>query len=122
MCDRNICNPHFGQRRLAIGGNGDGSKRFGCGTVAPRTFSRRKHNGLSVTDACDIRSVMVDPSSYGETHLSVCRLKRLFDAATGKLGLSECLVFRCYLDVSHGRSQIGTEDLHAHRSCLQSSA
>jgi len=31
MRDRNNCNPQLGQRRLAIGGNGDGSNLFGCG-------------------------------------------------------------------------------------------
>jgi len=35
MRDRNKCNPQLGQRRLAIGGNGDRSRRFGSGMVRP---------------------------------------------------------------------------------------
>jgi len=34
MRDINNCDPQLGQRRLAIGGNGGGSKLFGCGTDA----------------------------------------------------------------------------------------
>jgi hypothetical protein len=38
MHDRNNWNPQLGQRRLAMGGNGDGSGRFGCGIALPPTI------------------------------------------------------------------------------------
>jgi len=49
MYDKNNCNPQFGQRRLAILGNGDGSKRFGCGMAHPLFVTGGSAIGLSVT-------------------------------------------------------------------------
>jgi hypothetical protein len=51
MRDRNNCNPQLEQRRLPIGGNGDGSGRFGCGMVQS-DCQGRKSNCLSATDFC----------------------------------------------------------------------
>jgi len=42
MRDRNNCNPQLGQRRLAIGGNGDGSGRFSCGMVHSQLLQTTK--------------------------------------------------------------------------------
>jgi len=49
MYDRTNCNPQLGQRRLAIGGNGDGSTRFGCGMAHPLFGTGGSAIGLSVT-------------------------------------------------------------------------
>jgi hypothetical protein len=46
MRDRNNCNPQLGQRRLAIGGNWDGSKRFGCGITHSLTDTGGSAIGL----------------------------------------------------------------------------
>ena len=51
MRERNNCNPQLGQRRRAIGGNGNGSGRLGCGMVHPEVTGGST-TGLSVTDAC----------------------------------------------------------------------
>ena len=51
MYDRNQPrSPQFGQRRVAIHGNGDdGSGRFGCGMAHPLTGTGGSAIGLSVT-------------------------------------------------------------------------
>src|SRR5262249_4388522 len=51
MRDRNKCNPQLGQRRLAIGGNGDRSRRFGSGMVRPFPDTGGSTTSLSVADA-----------------------------------------------------------------------
>ena len=43
MRDKNKCDPQLGQRRPPIGGNGDGSGRFGCGIGALPNWYRREH-------------------------------------------------------------------------------
>jgi len=48
MRARNSCNPQLGQRRLAIGGNGEGSGRFGSGMVHPHLLQA---GGLLVASA-----------------------------------------------------------------------
>ena len=47
MRERNNGNPQLGQRRLAIGGNGDGSKRYGCGMDTPLIYRRERNWSLS---------------------------------------------------------------------------
>jgi hypothetical protein len=51
MYDKNNCNPQFGQRRLAILGNGDGSE-FGCGMAHPLWYRRERDWSLSHRHAC----------------------------------------------------------------------
>jgi hypothetical protein len=86
MRDRNSCNPQLGQRRLAIGGNGDGSGRFGCGMDALHTFTGESATGLSVTDAhTKPLSMMLALDARSSSESIREGLKRLGDSQSRKV-------------------------------------